>query len=421
MNVQTPASISFSPCASQDRGGALRWNVHSDFASLDGLREAWDALAIKLKASVHMSYDWQRVWWEFYQGARQLRVFTFFSDDDLVGIVPTYLDTFGAGPLRFRVARLVGASIPPHLLQPPVRETFMPAVCETVFRHLFEVEDCDCISIGPVSDQWSGRHELLAGGPRLPELVGRTETIAVDVHAVFSLPDTFEKYLDSLSKSERKRRRNYDLRLLRKEFETTVEVVSAPERVADEFERFMAEHASQWRAEAGHAGHFKSYPRAEDFNRTVVKTQGGLGRMRFIRLVANGQVIANQYVFAFGDAYYGELLARVTGREWDRFSLGRTAVAIAIQKAIEEGMSRLEGGIGGYDFKSQLGAQKFGVSCLRFVRRNPSSLRKAQIYASCLRPLVALAYDKIWYRRILRKLPARWQRPRSFYWLRWDF
>lgn len=420
--MSTDATISPSssqPCPVQTRSGSLRWEVHTEFSSLDGIREAWDRLAIDVKSPVYMSYDWVKIWWEFYRGRRQLRIFTLFSDGDLIGVIPVYIDTLGTGLLRFRVARLVGASIPPHLLHPPVRETFMPPVFETVVRQLLEAEDCDCISIGPVSDRWSGKDEMLAACRRLTELVGRVETVGTDVHAVFSLPDSFDKYLDSLSQSERKRRRLYDLRFFRKEFDTRLEVVSAPDLVADEFERFMVQHASQWRTEGG-AGHFRSWPRAEDFNRALVRALGKLGRMRFIRIVANGQVIANQYVFAFGDAYYGELLARATGKEWDRFSLGRTAIATAVQKAIEEGMARLEGGMGHYDFKSQLNAQEFAVSYLRIIRRNSSSLRKARFYVSWVRRLVTLVYDKIWYRRIHRKLPVRWQRPRSFSWLRWD-
>ena len=398
---------------------ALHLEIHKDFCALDPLREAWDKVAVESGSPVYMSYDWVKVWWQFYNGGRPLRLLTTHANGELVGVVPMYIDTFRAGPLRFRVARIVGDSIPPHLLHPPVRDPFKPAVFDLALRYLLEEEKCDCFSAGPLSDAWEGKEAMLSSAGRLERLINHVQVLAAGVHSVFALPGSYEEYLAKLSKGERKHRRDYELRHLRKDFDVQIEVVSAPGAVGDELERFMVQHAEQWRLE--HLpGHFRSWPRSIEFNRALVQAQGKLQRLRFIRIIANNQVISNQYVFAFGNTYHGELLARAVGPEWDRFSLGRTTVAVGIQNAIQEGVTRLDGGIGHYDFKVRMGAQEFGMSRLRFVRNSPTSLWKARLYGGIGRA-VSVGYHKIWYRRVRSRLPLGWQRPHSFYWLRFGF
>jgi CelD/BcsL family acetyltransferase involved in cellulose biosynthesis len=397
----------------------LQQTVHEDFASLDAMREAWDRLALEAGSPVYTSYDWARLWWEFYGRGLELRVITFQSAGELVGVVPAFIETRGLGPLRFRVARLIAASIPPHVVTLPVRDPWLRSVVELTLHRLFNVDNCDCVSLGPASAAWSGRGEVLAAARGLPELAGRIEAAAHDVHAVIALPPDYDAYISSLSKSERKRRREYELRHFDKECDTKVEVIRDGKLLADEFDRFAEQHVKQWQAE-GRPGHFAAWPRGREFHRLLVQAQGRLGRVRFIRILVDGKTVSSQYVYAFGDTYYAELLARDMGPEWHRFGLGRISVAAAIRVAIEEGVRRYDAGTGHYDFKVRLGAREFEVSPLRVIRNDPSSLRKARFHG-WLRSGVALTYHKLWYRRIQRRFPVHWQRPHSRRLLRFDF
>ena len=98
----------------------------------------------------------------------------------------------------------------------------------------------------------------------------------------------------------------------------------------EEFETFVEQHSAQWMAE-GRPGHFGAWPRALEFNRELVRTQGALGRVRFSRILADDKVVSNQYVFAFGDSYFWELPARAMGPKWDRLSLGPAGVIFGVQ------------------------------------------------------------------------------------------
>ena len=289
------------PCG--DSSCAMTCRVFESFAGLDYLRPAWDQACLRAGGSVYMTYDWVRVWWEFYGGGAELRLFVFFAGESIEAVVPIYIVTLGWGPLRFRVARLVGANIPPKVFDPPVPESCAREVMGQVVDQLFGQDACDLLSFGPVSELQPVVKCVEAVCSQRTNLVRQRER-EQGIHSVFHLPANMEDYYASLSKNERKHRRNYELRLLRKEYETHVEVVSDAAEVSQEFERFAEQHKMQWDAE-GKTGHFGAWPRALDYNRALVKAQSERGRLRFIRISANGEVIANLYTFAFGDRYFG--------------------------------------------------------------------------------------------------------------------
>lgn len=397
---------------------ALSCEVFDTFEGLDHLRPQWDEAVLRGEGSVYMTFDWLRVWWHFYGGAASLRLFMFWHGDRLVAVLPLYIDTLGWGLLRCRVARLVGANIPPKVFNPPVPEEHAPAVFVAVLDRLFTHDQCDVLSVGPASELARWRQPLEGLCLQRADLVGEWSALC-GTHSVFHLPATMDAYYASLSKNERKHRRKYELRLLAKEHETHVDVVTDRDLVAQELDRFAEQHRQQWFAE-GKPGHFGAWPRALAFNKALVDAQARLGRLRFIRILADGEVVANQYVFAFGSAYYWELPSRKVASEWERFSLGPTGIVTMLSRGIDEGMSRVEGGLAHYDYKVRLGAKEYGTHTYRIVApRRLSSLRTRCL--SAVRSCIGLVYHKVWYRRIAPRLPRFFWRPQLRSWLRLDF
>lgn len=133
-------------------GAALEVRLETSFLGLDPLREAWDEAVAESGGSICMSYDWSKTWWEFYGADKQLRIFLFYSDSKLVGVVPIYSDCIGFKPLQLTVARLVCANIPPKAFKVPVRFAWAETAFQAILRQLLEVDRCDLISIGPVSE-----------------------------------------------------------------------------------------------------------------------------------------------------------------------------------------------------------------------------------------------------------------------------
>lgn len=397
---------------------AVICRVFGSFAGLDDLRAAWDQACLRAGGSVYMTYDWVRVWWEFYGGGAELRLFVFFVGESIEAVVPIYIGTVDWGPLRFRVARLVGANIPPKVFDPPVPESCAGEVLGHVVDHLFEQDTCDLLSFGPVSELQPVVKCVEAVCSQRAHLVRPPKGVE-GIHSVFHVPATMEDYYASLSKNERKHRRKYELRLLKKEYETHVDVVSDAAEVSQEFERFAEQHREQWGAE-GKAGHFGAWPRALEYNRALVKAQSARGRLRFIRILANGEVISNQYTFAFGGRYFWELPSRALDQKWERFSLGPTGIVTMIEQAMKEGMSRVEGGLAHYDYKVRLGAREYSTLTFHILGATPMARARFALFAF-FRNCWSYGYHKLWYRRVMPRLPRMFWQPQSERWLRLDF
>jgi CelD/BcsL family acetyltransferase involved in cellulose biosynthesis len=396
----------------------LSYEVFHDFAGVEHLRAAWDDAVARTGGSVYMTYDWARLWWSFYGRSAALRLFVFSAGGRIVAILPLYIDTIGWGPLRLRVARLVGANIPPKVFSPPVPAWCAREVFEQALPALFARDRCDLLSLGPVSDEEHWKESVPGFCQSRPDIVASC-TAAKGVHSVFHLPADMEAYYASLSKNERKNRRKYELRLLGKEHDTRVDVIKEPAGASAEFERFAEQHRRQWLAE-GKSGHFGAWPDALAFNRALVAAQAKAGRVRFIRIVADGEVVASQYTFAFAGRYYWELPARAIEPRWDRFSLGPSGIVTMLAQGIEEGVTRVEGGLAHYDYKVRLGAKEYATWTYRVVPAGSATRVRVALF-SIARTALSLAYHKVWYRRVMPRLPRFLWRPQTRLWLALDF
>ncbi len=379
-----------------------RCRIETSFDGLDSLREQWDRAVLALGGTLYMSYDWSRLWWQFYGANKDLRLFIFYSGDEIVAIVPLYIETIGLAPFGLKLARLIGANAPPRVFDPPAHKDYARQVWEAVVTHLFARERCDLLSFGPFSEHYEPALSLQTVVEAHPELVRKPITVQRGVHTVFPLPSSYEDYLNSLDGKERKIRRKR-LRELENALPVRTEVVRDPGGVEKEFEEFVQQHTSQWAGE-GRPGHFHAWPNALKFHRALVGAQGRLGRLRFIKLMAGDQVAANQYTFAFGKTLYAELPARLSGRQWERFSLGCTSQIKLIEAAINEGFKAMESGMGHYDYKVLLNGKEQRVAVMR-VQAKRSASRVRAWACSAARGIVTLFAHKIWYRRISPRLP----------------
>lgn len=398
--------------------GEATLRLENDFASLDGWRSAWDEAVLELGGSIYMSYDWSRTWWEFYGTGKDLRIFWFSAGGKTVGVVPIYIDRIGFGPCKFSIARLVCANIPPKAFHPAVHPDWAAQIFEAILKQLFERDRCDVLSLGPLSSEHEtvGHLESVARSKR--DIVSKVTVLFEGVSSVFNLPKSLDEYFEGMDKSERKKRK-YELRLLRRELPVTEDVVSSPASVEAEFEDFARLHALQWQGR-GKFGHFGSWPKGLEFNRALVRSLAKVGRVRFVRILADNQVVSSQYAFAFGNSYFWELPARIIGPKWQRFSLGAAGFFGLVDAAIKEGKTRVEGGLAHYDYKQKLNATEHATKVVRVVRRQLGSRTRTGLFL-LLRFCCLWGYHKIWYARISPRLPAPFRKPIWPFWLRLDF
>jgi CelD/BcsL family acetyltransferase involved in cellulose biosynthesis len=418
--LKKPVSLSGEGrlCARQETPIRLQVRIERDFRAVSELREQWDEAVERLGGSIYMSYDWSRTWWDFYGSRKELRLFLFSVNDKLVGVVPLYIDRIGFKPLQLSVARLVCSNIPPKAFNPPVDPDWAEPVFEAILLQLLEADRCDLISIGPVSETRSTLERFESAARQHQALCGRVSRERSGVHTVFRLPKTMDEFFEGMDKDERKKRK-YEMRLLAKEESIARDVIESPEKIEAEFESFARLHAQQWRGK-GKLGHFGSWPSGRPYNLALVRSLARLGRVRFVRILADGEVISNQFAFVFGDTWYWELPARAMERKWNRFSLGTTGFFSLLEQAVKEGKALIEGGVAHYDYKQKLGGTEYGLEVLRIVANRSASKVRTWLY-ECLRRGLQLAYYKIWYARLAPRMPAAFRKPIWSFWLRLDF
>jgi CelD/BcsL family acetyltransferase involved in cellulose biosynthesis len=395
----------------------LHCEVVTAFEPLADFQPAWDEAVLRLGGPIYMTYDWLRTWWKHYGAGGELRLLIFRQGGQVVALLPLFLQTIDFGLAKLRVARLVGSNLPPKTFNPPVAGAWALEVFERLLDLVLERERCDLLSLGPVSAEWPGNSIFREACLRRQEIVGCFEQVAYDVQTIFRLPATFDEYLQILSPGERKSRLKR-LRQLQNNHQLTTDVVADPEKVGDEFQAFLDQHASQWQA-IGKGGHFEAWPGAEAYNRDLVKTQARHGRVRFFRMSVDGEVVANRYTFLLGETLFSELPARAVGSKWDKLGIGVSSMIKFNEDAIRSGVSIIDSGLGEYDHKANLGGEAILVGIWRVVRRHPISLLRARAFHQVARG-VKFVFQKVWHRRLVPRLPKRIGRTHSLTWLRFD-
>ena len=391
--------VSVEPSRQAER---VECRVEDAFAALESIRHEWDEFVLSVQGDIYMTFDWCRSWWEHYGAGRQLRIYLFSRGEAFIGIVPVCIETLCLGPVWLRVAKLVGSDSSLTICNPPAVATDAGSIWKHVLENLLRLEACDAVHIGPFSES-SGLaavlHEICAADPDMGTTLRDTPS---GVHTVFELPDTFERYLKSLSKSQRGNYRRQQ-KLFDQQHQMDSDVITNVEGGVDEFQKFVKMHEAQWRAQ-GKLGHFRDWPGALAFNMDLVRRQAELGRLRMIRILADGEAVSKHYCFSFAKRCYWRLPARAIGSEWDKIGLGGLAVAKKVELCIVEGVREVEAGIGHYDYKIQWGGKERPLRSL-LIARNTRSARLRAILFLQLADLLHLFYYRIWFQRVRPRIP----------------
>jgi CelD/BcsL family acetyltransferase involved in cellulose biosynthesis len=219
-------------------------------------------------------------------------------------------------------------------------------------------------------------------------------------HTVFHLPGSFEEYLQSLSRAQRKDYRR-GLRTLNSRHEISFRTVSGDEAIAY-FDRFVELHAAQWRLR-GKLGHFGDWPAGADFNRDLIRSMAATGRARFYEVAGDGRVLAIEYCFVLGDRCYSRLSARVPDPELEKLGIGRLSHIENVRVLLEDGQWVMENGPGHYDYKLRLGGEEHPLRRIVISRRSgPPRWRSILLLRGA--DVLDLVYYRGWFLKLRPKL-----------------
>ena len=130
---------------------SVRAQTFTSFEEAHAITPEWDALVAALNGSLYMAFAWCEVWWRHYGARRELRVIAVRSRDELVAVLPFFIDRLAAPLGRARVAKLVGSDSTLAVMEPLVQPDLAPEAFALAIKQLFEDDHVDMVHVGPCS------------------------------------------------------------------------------------------------------------------------------------------------------------------------------------------------------------------------------------------------------------------------------
>ena len=376
----------------------LQLETFTSFDAARAIEPEWNDLVTRLDGSLYATFSWCEVWWRHYGVGRGLFLFAVRRGDELVGLLPLFVDRLrlpiGIG--RAKVAKFVGADSTLAVTEPLVDAETATDAFELILRELFETEQVDMLHVA-CSGALPHLDALRQSATDLGGVVESARDREADSHTVFEMREGFESYMKSLSSHQRSNYRR-KLKKLDGAFRFEVDVVHDPMDLESEFASFIEMHQAQWKG-IGKLGHFDDWPASRMFSWDLVRTFARTGGVRLVRLLADGHVVAYYWCFTVNRTYYWRLSARLVGAEWDSFALGRVGVVQMMQVAAGEGVTAIEAGVGSYGYKENLNATSYPLYSIVLQRRGIAAWLRARLtlaYADILN----LLYYRIWFIRL---------------------
>ena len=138
----------------------METTIYDCFELLESIQPEWDDFAQMANCAIFMTFDWLRIWWKYYGAGRQLKIFVFRHEGQLVGIIPMFFEKIRLGPVSVRCGKIVGTDFTLSTVTLPIHKEFLPDVLE---KFLTEVKNrCrwDVLHIGPLSGLYNDFDEV---------------------------------------------------------------------------------------------------------------------------------------------------------------------------------------------------------------------------------------------------------------------
>lgn len=316
--------------------GSDEWTVRCVGSTEEflALEQDWDSLAAGALQTVFLTHWWLSVWLATYGDAYRLKVLTAWQDRRLVAALPLVTDE----PVR-RIRRWQfmgsGTLTPNHLDVIACPEDREKAVHAFTAFMLDSRDDWDVLELDKVPAD-SGMAEVIsasAGAAGLPTSVALS---AVCPYA--DLPETFDEYLASLSKSTRKHIKQNFNRLRRSHPDTEFHRAGRPDEVDRAMEELHRMHQARWQRK-GHAGNFAD-PDYVRFHGSAAGAALRKGALRVYTLAAGDTLMAVTYAFRTGATVESYLSS--FDERWATYGLSSLLTAHVIQDSIAEGVRHFD-------------------------------------------------------------------------------
>lgn len=334
----------FSLDAPADAG--LRCSVIRDFQEFRGQRVAWERLSEEIGSPAYLDWSYLEAWWKAFGGG-EFHAVAVYGHDEVLALFPLFAERrsrLGFGLRRLRQVGYNGDIGFADMTEEPlavVKPGFEDAAFRTLFEHLDQElakGRFDCVEIRAL---YAGSAKLNACMPR-----GRSRFKSAAGSQIVCLPDSWEEYRRSLSKSMRDNLPYYPRLLTRSGHSWRVRYAHEGEELQRAVDALVRLQKLRVASDYGpiHIDHFPTSVQS-DFVADVIGRMGGAGKGYVASLEVDGEVVAAQ---AYLESE-SQLLVWYSGFDpvWHRFSPVFVLEAEVIRGAMSRGVrtvNLLQGG-----------------------------------------------------------------------------
>jgi CelD/BcsL family acetyltransferase involved in cellulose biosynthesis len=366
------------------------------FESVKAIQKEWDEFMELVGAGIYLTYDWCRIWWDYYGKDRELLIIVLRCDGAICALLPLFYENVGIGLAKIRRVKIVGSDFIPVTIQIPIRQDQIDEAIGLIYEELRQGERWDLIHLGSISGRCEATAPLLKRLRNHGDSIRTQEKFSGD-QIYFKIGRSWNDQMAELSRENRRGMRRYYEKLLDQGASVKC-IYATDENIDDMFEQFVQTHQEHWKF-LGQAGHFSAWPEAYNFHREMARTQLRWQRLRLYKICVNDLCIGYHYAYKFGDTYHYFLFARKKLDKADKIDFFRIDFGEMVKQAMQEKVSWLDTLRGKYDYQLKLGGQLYSIREIFIQRRGVvCSLR---INLLCLMAwILDLTYSKLWRRRV---------------------
>jgi len=326
-------------------------------AEFAALRHEWNALLETSRSKcVFLTHEWLFTWWKHLAAGRTLSILAAREQGKLVGILPFALrraqySRMIPRSLEFLGTGLIGSDYLDAIVMPDVEDDVIQAFSQHLQRTGMLLR---------LTATRRGSSLVTELARRLSESGWATVDTSINVCPYIDLHgQTWETYLSSLGSSHRY---NFNRRLknLQKDSDLRIEIVRTPGQAQAALDDVIALHRKRWSSMESSEAFQNAQTVA--FHREFAEEAAARGWLRILVIRIDGVSAAALYGFRYGETFY--FYQSGFDPAWRRQSVGLVTMGLAIQAAIDEGVTEYDFLHGREEYKFHWASQTRELGCL---------------------------------------------------------
>lgn len=387
--------------------------VYNSFDQIAITPSEWDGFIESQDGEFYLTYRWCYTWWSHYNYGRELLIFVFREDLEIVGILPSFLEHFGVGFASMNFLKIIGGDSLPITFSIPLNPRKLDLILVRLFDYLRKNHKWDVIYLGAISGKYIYCDDLIQAIHESSQEKYKTRIKRDEVQTYFDVQPNWDDQVKTLSSRQRTKTKRVFKEIQSNSINLSSRF-SAESEITISYEQFVNMHQERWQS-IGMPGHFLDWPLSYEFHKTLISNDLEK-RVRLLEIYFDNDLIGYDYLFKFGNTYYWYLTARAKYENDTRIDFHRISFREKVIQSINENVKFIDGGRGYYEYKLVMGGRLETVKSV-FIENN-GLFKKLKIFVFYF--LIAinnLIYSKIWRRRLSHKLRIK---PKSLwrFWVR---